>query len=314
MPSLADVAVTVTVFGAGTIAGAVYVVATPLAVVTELKFPHAELPHVTDQVTPPFWLSLFTTAAKLPLAPATSDIGGCGLNATVIAGGAAIAIVADADFVLSETDVAVIVTVADAGTAAGAVYVVAAPLAVVAVLKLPHCELPHVTDQLTPAFFVSLLTTAATLVAAPAVSEGAGLVPNATTIDGGGALIVIVADTLFVLSETDVAVMVSVPDAGAAAGAVYVVAAPLAVITGLKLPHCELPHVADQLTPPFLLSLVTTAVTLVLTLVICDEEGCGLNVTAMGFCTCVRPEDPPLALHPVNHIVNAAIPIANTHL
>ena len=64
-------------------------------------------------------------------------------------------IVALADLVVSVTEVAVTVTVAGVGTAAGAVYVVGVPFAVLAALKVPHVEhgVPLcVTVQLTPAF------------------------------------------------------------------------------------------------------------------------------------------------------------------
>ena len=69
--------------------------------------------------------------------------------------------IADADFVVSVTEVAVTVTALPLGIALGAVYVVALPLAVDVGLKLPHAPaLPQVTDQVTPAFAESLLTTA----------------------------------------------------------------------------------------------------------------------------------------------------------
>jgi hypothetical protein len=53
----------------------------------ELKVPHAELPHVTDQVTPPFLLSLVTVAITPAVAPTTSIVGGEVLRDTEIAGG-----------------------------------------------------------------------------------------------------------------------------------------------------------------------------------------------------------------------------------
>ena len=96
----------------------------PLAVVAGLKLPQApELPQVTVQLTPPFLLSLLTTAVRLVVVPVTSDVGAAGLNVTEMAGGggAVIVIVAEADFVVSETDVAVTVTVLLVGTAEGAV-------------------------------------------------------------------------------------------------------------------------------------------------------------------------------------------------
>ena len=220
MLSVTDVAVTVTLFDVGTVAGAVYATAAPLALVAGLKLPHCELPQVTDQFTPPLLLSLVTTAVKLPFDPATIDDGACGLNVTVIGGGV-IVIVADTVFVLSESDVAVTVTVLDAGTVAGAVYVTAAPLAVVAGLKLPHCGLPQATDQLTPPFLLSLVTTAVKLALVLASSDEAGCGLKEIPITGGGVgAIVIVVDTVLVVSETDAAVIVTVLEAGTAAGAV----------------------------------------------------------------------------------------------
>ena len=88
--------------------------------------------------------------------------------------GAEMVMVAEADFVESVTEVAVIATVAGLGAVVGAVNLVAAPLAVVAVEKLPHCELPQVTDHVTPPFAPSLLTTAVRLMVEPASVEDGG--------------------------------------------------------------------------------------------------------------------------------------------
>src|ERR1700743_1066576 len=70
----------------------------------------------------------------------------------------------------------------------------------------------------------------------------------------------IVADTDLVVSETDVGVTFTVPPVGIAAGAAYVVAALLAVVVGFSVPHAAVPQVTLHVTPPFLLSFVTTAV------------------------------------------------------
>jgi len=89
-----------------------------------LKLPHCELPHVTDQVTPPFLVSLLTEAARLALVLITIDDGGCVTNETEIGGGGPLDVIvmdAEMDFVWSVTEVAVTVTVADVGTALGAV-------------------------------------------------------------------------------------------------------------------------------------------------------------------------------------------------
>jgi len=70
-------------------------------------------------------------------------------------------IVADADFVPSLTDVAVRVTVAGLGTAAGAVYVIAVPEALVAADKDPQpFAVAQEAAQVTPFAALSLLTVA----------------------------------------------------------------------------------------------------------------------------------------------------------
>jgi hypothetical protein len=150
------------------------VLAVPLGVVVGLKLPHCALPHVTDHLTPAFALSLATVAVKAALVVAARVAGGL-LSVTVIGAlGAEIVIVAEADFVESVTDVAVTDTVAGLGAEVGAVYFVAALLAVVAVEKLPHCELPQLTVHLTPAFALSLPTTAVRLMVEPVPVEDGG--------------------------------------------------------------------------------------------------------------------------------------------
>jgi hypothetical protein len=87
----------------------------------------------------------------------------------------------------SVTDVALTVTVLPLGTADGAVYVVAAPLAVPVGLKLPHApELPQVTDQVTPALAESLLTVAVRDCVALVCREVGGVPLKATLMAGGG--------------------------------------------------------------------------------------------------------------------------------
>jgi hypothetical protein len=135
---------------------------------------------------------------------------------------AAIVITAEADLVLSVTDVAVTVTVAGVGTKLGAVKVVDEPPPVAVGLKLPHCALPQVTVQLTPPFFVSLSTVAARLDVVLITMDDGGCVTKDTEIGGGGAVDVIVIDALtaLVLSETDVAVIVTAAGVGTELGAV----------------------------------------------------------------------------------------------
>ncbi len=60
------------------------------------------------------------------------------------------------------------------------------------------------------------------------------------------------------------------------------VAEPLAVFAGLKLPHCGLPQVADHVTPAFLLSLLTTAVRLAVAPFATEAGGCGSKLTEIG--------------------------------
>src|SRR5436309_3673685 len=62
------------------------------------------------------------------------------------------------------------------------------------------------------------------------------------------------------LSATDVAVAVMFAFDGIVAGAVYVAAAPLGVVTGAILPHCVAEQDSVHVTPPLLASLATLAV------------------------------------------------------
>ena len=88
------------------------------------------------------------------------------VTATPVGGGPleVIVTVADADFVPSLTDVAVSVTVAGLGTAAGAVYVTAAPEALVVADSDPHPPaVAHEAAHVTPFAALSLLTVAVKL-------------------------------------------------------------------------------------------------------------------------------------------------------
>jgi hypothetical protein len=183
-----------------------------------------------------------------------------------------IVMVAEADFVVSLTDVAVTVTVAGVGGAAGALNVVAVPLGVVAGAKLPHWALPQVTVQVTPALALSLLTVAVSGAVCVAATDAGGLV-RATEIGALGAEMVIVAEADFVVSLTAVAVIVTVAGLGAEAGALYLVAAPLAVDEEEKEPQGVAPQVTAHVTPPLALSLLTMAVRLVLVPASSDDGG-----------------------------------------
>jgi hypothetical protein len=74
---------------------------------------------------------------------------------------------------------------------------------------------------------------------------------------------VIVAGTDFVVSATDVAVMVTAPGFGKLPGAEYVTAVPDALVVAESVPHAAPVQPAPesfQLTPLFCVSLVTVAV------------------------------------------------------
>src|ERR1022692_2718128 len=75
------VAVIVTVFPAGTLAGALYVVETPLAVCAAVNEPQAAEPQVTVQLTPPLPVSFDTVALTLTALPVTAETGSAGVNA-----------------------------------------------------------------------------------------------------------------------------------------------------------------------------------------------------------------------------------------
>jgi hypothetical protein len=281
--SAVEAAWTVTVPPVGTAEGAVYVVATPLAVWVGLNDPQAPaLPQVTVQSTPAFVWS-FETTAVIGLAELVCiDVGGGGLKTTVIAGRVMV-MLAETNFVLSAVEVAWTVTVPPVGTVAGAVYVVATPLAVCVGLNDPQAPaLPHVTVQSTPAFVESFETTAVMGLVALTWMDVGG-VGLKTIVMGGGVVSVIVAETDFVLSAVEVAWTVTVPPVGTAEGAVYVVAAPLALCVGLNDPQAPaLPHVTDQSTPAFDESFATTAVIGLVVLICIDVGGAGLNATEIG--------------------------------
>jgi hypothetical protein len=86
--------------------------------------------------------------------------------------------------------------------------------------KLPQAPLlPHVTVHLTPPLLLSFVTTAVMLVVAPTNIEAGGCALKATEMTAA-AVMVIVADAVFVVSVTEVAVTVTVAGLGGAEGAV----------------------------------------------------------------------------------------------
>jgi hypothetical protein len=146
------------------------------------------------------------------------------------------------------------------------------PLGVAVGLKLPHWALPQVTDHVTPAFALSLLTVAVNAAVALATSEAGGAF-SVTVIGAPGAEIVIVAVAALVESVTDVAVTVTVAGLGTEAGAEYRVAAPLAVEVAERLPQAEPPQETDHFTPALALSLLTTALRLADEPAVTDDGG-----------------------------------------
>ena len=84
----------------------------------------------------------------------------------------------------------------------------------------PHCALPQVTDHVTPAFALSLLTVAVNAAVALVTTEVGGAF-RVTDMGAFGAEIVIVAVADLVESVTDVAITVTVAGLGTEVGAEY---------------------------------------------------------------------------------------------
>ncbi len=103
----------------------------------------------------------------------------------------------------------------------------ATPVAVVVGETLPHGAGLQETVQLTMGVAEgSFITVAMNIAELPAITVALG---GATVTEMGGGVMVMVAETDFVLLAVEVAVTVTVLGVGTAAGAVYVVALPLAV-------------------------------------------------------------------------------------
>jgi hypothetical protein len=123
--------------------------------------------------------------------------------------------VADDDLVVSETDVAVTVTVKSLGGGPGAVYVVAPPLAVDVGATLPQGVAEQCTVQVTPLLFRSL----------PTVAVNRCVVP-ASTVAFRGSVSTVIAGTVTVAEaiakelDTEVAVTVTAKSLGGGPGAV----------------------------------------------------------------------------------------------
>jgi len=122
VPSVTDVAVTLTLPPDGTAVGAVKTVTAPFAVVDGWNAPQSDAEQLTVHVTSGFVdTSLTMFADSETVAPAWSEAGGFGRKETEIGIGAVMVMVDEIDRLGSATDVAVSVTVFPTGMAAGAV-------------------------------------------------------------------------------------------------------------------------------------------------------------------------------------------------
>jgi hypothetical protein len=188
--SVTDVAVTVTLPPEGAVAGAVYVVPTPLFVLVGLNEPHAVMvPHATVHVTSGFPETSFATVAPIEYcAFICRDAGGEGML-TEIGIGATMVICAEMDLLPSATDVAVTITVVPVGIAEGAVYVTAATLSLVP--KVPHAVvLPQVTVHVTELFTTPVagfgnIAAACSVAEAFTASDEGGFVTKITAVGSG---------------------------------------------------------------------------------------------------------------------------------
>ena len=191
------VAVTVTVAGVGTAAGAVY---TPVVAftVTTVEFPFSS--PFTVQVTAVFAVPV-TVGVKVCVAP-TNTLAVVGEMDTTTAG--RIAVVVEPEKPAGLTVVAVIVTVAGLGTAAGAVN---SPVLLM---------VPALAVQVTLVFAVPV-----TVVVNCCCWLTMTLVPDGLTVTAGSGAMVIAALADFVGSAALVPVTVIVAGLGTTAGAVY---------------------------------------------------------------------------------------------
>lgn len=299
--SVADVAMIFTLPPVGGVEGAVYIVSVPLAVANGLNDPQDPM-GVQLQFTGVVAGSLTVVAAIGAVVAIISAPGGGVVRLIAISGGM-IDTVWLFDFVVSVTDVAVIATLPPGGTVAGDVYTVVVPLAVLDRLNNPHEPL-GMQLQVTPAFAESFVITAEMLAVADRARLAGGTAPKSTEI---GKLTPPAAN--LVLSETEVAVIVTLPPVGAVAGAVYAVAAPLDVDAGLKVPQ-DMVGVQLQVTPLPAESFITRAETLAVPSAAIVDGGATENVTEMGCGVGPGPELEPDELpppQPANKTATASI-------
>jgi hypothetical protein len=154
----------------------VYVTEAPDALKVGETLPHVaplQFAPASVQVTPLACESFCTLAENVCVAPPVATLAVVGDTLTVIAGFAVSVIVAPADLVESETDVAVSAIVPD-GTAAGAAKTTVAPELLDVGAILPHVapEQPvPLSDHVTPFAALSFVTVAAKLAVCPTCTD-----------------------------------------------------------------------------------------------------------------------------------------------
>ena len=170
------------------------------------------------QLTPLFCVSFCNCAVKFDVWETCTEPE-VGFTATEMGGGAVVTVmVADADFVLSATEVAFKVTEGGAGAAAGALYVTEVVVTLVSVPQVaPEQPVPE-SVQLTPLFCVSFCNCAVKFAVCETCTEADG--GFTATVMAGGAVIVIATEADLELSAMDVAVSVTVAGLGTVVGAV----------------------------------------------------------------------------------------------
>ncbi len=256
--SAIEVAFSVTVAGDGTAAGALYVTA---LVVSPLNAPHVAPLHPVpeiDQLTPLLCASFVSVAVKFCEPIPACTLGFSGAIATPMTGAAATVITAAPVLVPSATEVAVNVTVAGEGTAAGAVYVTAL---VVAPVNVPHVAPLHpapLSAHVTPLLCASFVSVAVKLFVCNTINKSvAG--ETVTLIGAAGGATVITAEELLVASATAVAVTVTFIVEATFAGAAYVAEVAVTLISVPQAAPVQPVPLSAHVTPRLFVSLITVA-------------------------------------------------------
>ncbi len=226
--------------------------------------------HETLHATPPGGVLSFATLALTD----TCDCAACVVAAMDEGGACVKAIVGDGEVMTTTTDAgldavvdgsldpAVIVTNPPVGIVFGGVYIVAFPVVVDVLVKLPQSELPQVAFQvMLPSAGVSVATNV--IAPPPDVRVAGGAVVNFTAITVE-VVNVPCAVAVFVGSALDVAVMAMVLPLAMAFDPLNVaVATPFFAVPGVKfaVAHAVVPLTMQlHVTPRFAVSFVTVAV------------------------------------------------------